>query len=405
MPAYLYRAVHASGIVRQGRLIAANENALASSLQASGLELISARIAKSPLPLFSCKPTRFSSSLPHLMVLCRQLADLLQAGVPLLNSLEQVAAAMPSGRLPEILIAMAQDIEHGVGLTPAFAQYPALFDPVFLALLRTGEASGDCAGCFARLAEHLKGRARVAAQLKRALRYPLFLFLVAAGTVSFMMTMVVPQIAEFLRSLNGELPFSTRLLILVSDMFGAGWWLLLITLGGVFAVTKILRRQSSAFALRFDRGLLRVPLWGEALHQLCVAPFAESFALLLPSGLSVTESLAIAAPSLQNRALIAQAREAKNRVEQGEKLSAVMEGLLSPFALQMLRVGEQSGQLPKALQDIARHYDETIKDTVERLIGALEPALTLLIGGLLAWVVLAVLGPIYGNLGKIGQVP
>ena len=242
-------------------------------------------------------------------------------------------------------------------------------------------------------------------QIKRALRYPLFLMLVATATTSFMLTMVVPQIVDFLLSTGGELPLSTKILIAFSKGFSACWWLALATSFVLFFTLRFFRQSAKSFALFQDRLLLSLPVLGPTLRQFATARFAENFAVLLKNGVALPESLALAATTFTNQALREAAKEAQRAVIAGTPLSKAATSLFPPLVIQMLRIGEQSGQLNKALQDVTRHYDLEVKDRVERLIAAIEPALTILVGGLLAWVVLAVLGPIYGNLAHLSQVP
>ncbi|MDD3287755.1 MAG: type II secretion system F family protein [Alphaproteobacteria bacterium] len=400
MPSYNYRAVHASGKIQKGFISASNENELILALKNSGHELITAH-AQTRSSIF--KP-RLSSG--RLASLCGQIADLLRAGVPLLTAITQVKMALPGNDgMSDCLGAIAFDISHGTSLTEAFSHHPKLFDAVFLALLQAGEKSGDPAATFERLSAHLEWKAQISEQIRRALHYPIFLFLVAGSATCFMMAMVVPQIVDFLASIQENPPLSTRLLIKLSYLFSAGWWILLaLPVTAAITIAQI-RRHSRTAAELFDKALLFIPFIGPIMRQQAMARFAKSLLLLLQSGTSLPESLRIATGTLQNLSLMNFATYAEEYVGAGRPLSYAFAGLLSPFAVQMLLVGEQSGKLTKALDEITRHYENATKNSVNKFIGSLEPALTMLIGGLLAWVVLAVLGPIYGSLEVIGQAP
>lgn len=403
MPAYTYRATNAAGRIQRGSITAANENELAHYLGESGLELIEAKARRVETGVSRLRAFREGSSLRQRILLCGQLEDLLRAGLPLPAALRSVAEAMPQTALRDQLAAVMRDIDNGAGVAASFARHPRAFDAVFVAILAAGESGGDLAATFGRLAQHLRWQDKVRELLRRALRYPLFLLCVALGATGFMMTMVVPQVVGLLLSLDSDLPRSTRWLIAASDAFAAAWWTLPLIAGGGGLATRLLRRHSESAALRLDGWLLRVPVFGPLLRQLAVARFAYSFAALLQSHTPMPVALHTAAAVLNNRALRAAALTAKQRLEAGLPLSAATAELFPPFVTQSLKVGETSGQLPKTLNEVTRHYDAELQATVERLIGALEPALTLLVGGLLAWVVLAVLGPVYGSLGKLSQ--
>jgi len=405
VPAYRYRAVSASGRIQRGQLAAAHENELGHFLRESGLELIEAR-AQTPIALPGwLRGLRERSPLLQRVNLCSQLEDLLRAGLPFLTALHTVINTVAPGLLRDRLDSIAHAINHGSPIAAAFARHPRLFNPVFLAVLSTGETSGDLAATFAQLAKQLRWQERLQIQLSRTLRYPLFLLCLALGVMTFMMTMVVPQVIAFLNSISGDLPFLTRLLIRVSEGFAAGGWLALVSLVAGILILFTAKRYSPSLALEQDRLLLALPGLGPAIRKIAVARFAQSLALLLQSGVSLPSSLRYATAVLGNRALIEAANFAERQIQAGHTLSSATVDVFPPLVTQMLRVGEQSGQLPKTLDEVTRYYDAEVQSTVERFIGSLEPALTIAVGALLAWVVLAVLGPVYGSLAKVGMMP
>ena len=405
MPAYSYRAVNVSGRITQGVMTAANESELAQYLGASRLELIEARekkqkAAHAPAARFALRrvPPR------ALALFGSQTSQLLQAGVPLMTALGDLAATMETGDLRDALNDAMRSLEQGSRVTEAFARQASVFPPIFVAILASGEASGDLARAFDQVASYVTGRARMAERLNRALRYPLFLLFVASAVITFMMTLVVPQIVAFLNSMDGHLPMATRVLIALSDAFGAFWWVVgLVVLTAVAAVV-VARRVSSRVAQAVDGALLRLPALGLVVEKMMLARFAQCFSILAQSNLSIPESLQGARATLGNRWLEARLDVAAQRIASGYALSEAMKGVFPPFALRVMRVGEQSGNLPKSFADIAAYFEREAADQAERMIGALEPGLTLFVGGVMAWIVLAVLGPIYGSLAAINAV-
>jgi type IV pilus assembly protein PilC len=399
MPAYNYRAVNPAGRIAQGQIAAANEHELFQRLHEAGLELIAAR-AKSEHAMHV--PT-FARSNPRMLAeLCSQMSDLLLAGLPFREALKHIVEAGDTGAMHNALSDIARAIDHGGRLSESFARFPQLFSSLFTSILAAGEASGDLPQTFARLARYTETQARTREQLGRALRYPLFLLLIASGAIVFMMTQVVPQIVEFLGSIDGELPLSTKILITVSNIVAMGWWMVAGALVGAAFIATIMRRNSADAARWIDGIILRMPIIGAVIRKIAVARFMQNFSLLFESGLGVIGSLRAARATTGNYAIEAMLVNAEKLVMSGQPLSAAMEGILPAFSLRIIRVGEQSGKLAKGLADIATTQEREMARITERFIGSLEPALTLGIGILLAWIVLAVLGPIYGGLGKLG---
>lgn len=401
MPAYRYRAVHPSGRIHHGEMTVVNEHELIRFLGESGLELLDAR-PPAPGPVRRLAAGRLSRpGLRERVLLCRQLASLLRAGLPFMDAFQGITEALPPDRWRNTLEAIARDVNQGSSIAAAFGRYPVLFGTVFRALLKTGEVGGNLAATFDRLADYTERQAAFRERLNRALRYPLFLVTVALGVTIFMVTSVVPQVMEFLGSVAQTLPLSTRLLVALSTLAAKGWWLVLLAVLAASFILFVARGRSPAFAQQSDGWALSLPGLGRVLRQLALARFSDGFALLLQSGADLPLALDTAKDVLGNRALVAAAAEANRRLQDGESLSSALSLLFPRAVTQRIRVGEKSGRLVETLIDVARVYDDETKLAVDAFIGALEPALTILVGGLLGWVVLAVLGPVYGSLGKL----
>jgi len=401
MTSFAYRAVHSSGRIQKGHMTAANENELAFVLRQLDLELIDARSQKqNRFPRFAFLSYEHIDPQQRI-ALCSQMEDLLRAGLPFAECLTLIIEAMPNGLLQTRLVSIARAVRAGQSASQAFAQHARLFDPVFLAILEAGEKSGNLGETFARLAGQLRWQHKVKKALSRALRYPLFLLCVVFGVTCFMLGLVVPELVLFLTSLGTNLPFFTRLLIGCADLFALVWWV--VPAGALLAGLGLAagRHASSSFAEKSDGWLLALPGLGPVLRKLALARFATSFTILMKSGLTMQAALRIATATLGNRFLAARAREAAAHIEAGRSLSQATSLLFPPLVLQMVKGGEKSGAMTKALDEVARLYETDIHDSVDSFLGALEPALTLFVGALLAWIVLAVLGPVYGSLGSL----
>lgn len=400
MKTFAYRAVHACGKIHQGTLAAENENALAFALGRRQLELIDAREKKNFAPRQASLPSRRVAAKDK-AAFSSQMDDLLRAGIPLPQALELTLEACGEGGMRDAITALETSVRSGCGIAQALRAQNGLFDPIALALLETGERSGDLAQAFASLSAHLNAQETLRAALRRALRYPLFLMCVAGAATGFMLGWVVPQIVGFLASETRDLPFATRLLVASADAFLATWWIPLVAAGFCFVLIKALRRVSESMARAVDGLVLNIPFFGPLNRALALARFMQGLALLLKNGAPLLDSLRACAHVLNNRALEAQVEKAREALLSGASFSVATMGFFPPFVSKTLKISERSGAFLSVLEETARTTEKRVNEKVRSFLGALEPALTSLVGGVLAWVVLAVLGPLYASLGSL----
>lgn len=397
MTLYSYRAVAATGRMHSGQMEADNEQALGRILTAKGLELIELRTKTKRPALWPANKIPLADK----QTFCAQMQTLLSSGLTLENAIQTIEGSLPQGPLKDFLVTLREDLLSGQSLRNAFERHSDFAEPVFLALLATGEATGNLSRSFGHLAAYIGRSAALRRTFVRAVRYPLFLFSLAFGVTCFMMVFVVPEIVGFLTNNGGALPFATRLLITLAKGFEWLWWLV-PTLGIAFSLAFLtLRRLDSAFASASDEQLLRLPVVGSLIRKQALARLTCSLGLLLQSGHTLPQAIETSRETLGNRALSKQLSQAHTELLQGASFSKATENLLPDFYRQMIAVAESGGNLPDVLATIARHSDVEAHDAVQSFLGALEPALTLFVGGLLAWVVLAVLGPVYGALGTL----
>ncbi len=401
MPYYAYRAIHASGRLSRGERDAANENELAHDLSQAGLELIDARLKKERA-LRNFLP-RKGISRRELAEFCQRLSGLLKAGISLPDALLENQSSTDNRILADALAQISKALANGKGVADSFALFPNLFSPIFLAIVGAGEKTGDMSAVFDLLARDTSAEAEARERLSRALRYPAFLFFVAGSATAFMMTAVVPQIVQFLNGIQGTLPVATRMLVSVSSLIAtyggdAVFGLALLATSAVFA-----RKYHPPFALTADKALLRLPVLGGIVLKSDTARFARSFSILFRSGCDMASCLRQAAETMSNRALQSGIDSARQRIMDGASLSHALNGVLPPAAAGILRTGEKSGDLIQSLDAIAAAYDREAAHATDTFLGMLEPSLTLAIGAVMAWTVLAVLGPLYGSLSVLGS--
>lgn len=401
MPEFTYRAMDQRRRWLRGRLRAANEFELDQRLRDRGLDLITCKVLKAQRGM-SLLTRRVKQH--DLTELCIHLEQMNNAGVPLLESLAEARDSIGSPRLQDVLTEVHRDVNQGVPLSQAFAAHPKVFDVVFISLIEAGEATGNLTDSFRELVRHLKWSQEMTTRVKKATRYPMVLGVAVIIVLLVMMALVVPQVVELLRSLRTELPIATVALITVSQVFQDYWYLILLAPPAVAAAVRMARELSADFALRVDSLTLRLPVVGETIKKMNFARFAHILAATFRSGIDVLGCLETAGRMVRNRSLRQAVDVVSERVQVGEPLSLAMHttGEFSPMVIHMVRVGENSGNLVETLDAVAQFYDRDVNDAVDGMIAMIEPALIVLMGGMMAWIALAVFGPIYSNISVLG---
>ncbi len=399
MPLMHYRAVDERGRKLAGRIEAVNPDDLELRLARLGLDLVNFREVKAGRALGRGRVRR-----GDLIGFCFHMEQLVTAGVPVLEGLATLRDSAGNPRLREVLAGMIESIEGGETLSGAMQAHPRVFGPVFVNLVRAGELSGKLGEVLGSLNEHLKWQNEQLALVRRLLTYPAIAGSAVVLVVCFLMIHLVPQLVSFIEGTNEALPVHTRVLILVSDVFIAYWPLILPAPVVAGFLAGALCRLSPAAAYAADDLKLRVWLIGPIVRKIILARFASSFALLYASGITVLECARICEGLAGNRAVEDAIRRAGRKIAEGASISAGFEatGLFSPLVLRMLRLGESTGGLDAALLNVSRYYGRNVTESMERLQAMLGPAITLVLGGLLFWVVFSVLGPIYDLVSEIG---
>ena len=399
MPLMRYKAMDERGRRLTGRIEAANAADLEARLSRLGLDLVTFRETKAGRTAGRGRVRR-----GDLIGFCFHMEQLLSAGVPVLEGLAILRDSTGNPRLRDVLAGMVESVEGGETLSGAMREHPRVFGAVFVNLVHAGEISGRLGEILGSLNEHLKWQNEQVALLRRLLTYPSIAGTAVMLVVFFLMAYLVPQLVSFIEGMGRELPFHTRALILVSDAFVAYWYLVPAAPIAVFAAVRALCRTSAAAAYAVDDWKLRVWPVGPIMKKIIVARFAGSFALLYASGITVLECIRICEGLAGNRAVEHATRRAGAKIAEGAGISAGFEatGLFSPLVLRMLRLGESTGGLDTALLNVSRYYNRGVTESMEQLQAMLGPAITLVLGMILFWVIFSVLGPIYDLIAAVG---
>lgn len=395
MATFDYRAIDQTGLNAKGQMDALNDADLEIRLERMGLDLITFKeTEKSRNPL---SKNRVSNR--DLVMFCFQLEQLTTAGVPILEGLSDLQESTINPYFQKVLGAISAEVEGGKMLSDALAAHPDVFDEVFVSLVGAGEQTGQLSTVFDNLSSTLKWQDELFAQTKRLLAYPLFVFVVVMLAVTFLMIYLVPEMVKFISSLGQELPLNTRILIFVSDAFVNYWWLFL-TLPVVMVLGVMTWIKSSPDArYKFDYFKLKLPLTGDILNKIIMARFARYFALMYQTGIPVLQAIKTCEDIVGNRVIADALSRAHAQITAGDSMSESFRnaGLFPPLVVRMIKVGETSGALDKSLLNISYFYDRDVDELMQKMLKMLEPGLTVVLGLILMFIMVSVLGPVYDS--------
>ncbi len=395
---FSYKAVDALGRTAKGIQDAANLIDLELRLKRSGLDLINAKEENNTSSFGSTRVKRID-----LITFFFNLDQLTRAGVPLLECLADLRDSMEEPTFREIIANLVESIHSGKKLSQAMAQHPNAFDKITVNLTCAGEDSGKLPDIFRHLTESLKWQDEMASQTKSMLMLPAFVGIVVVVSTFFMMIYLVPQLVAFIKGMGQEIPFQTRLLIATSDIFVNYWYVILAAPFVIFGLYKIALKFNPDLQYHVDN--LKITVWpiGPVMRKIILARFANTFAMMYSSGISILDCIANSR-DLANNLVIAQSlQDVMHEIESGKNLTQSFEktGIFPPLVVRMLKVGEATGQLDLALLNVSYFYDRDVKDSIKRVQVLIEPAMTLILGTLLGWVMLSVLSPIYDLISKV----
>lgn len=399
MPSFRYKAIDMDGRSARGRLDAFNEVDLELRLRKMGLDLITSRVlARNAPAIGSSSVTR-----QDLITFCFDMEQISRAGIPLVDGLRDLRDGLDNPRFRDVLTSTIEDIEGGKTLSQSLAAFPKVFNRVFISLIRAGELSGQLTEVFENLGMTLKWQDELIAQTRKLLMYPAMVFVVVGGVVIFLLLYLVPQVVTLLKTMGLELPLQTRILIALSELTAEYWYLLLVIPVLAISIGGFAIRSSPRARYAFDYFLLRLPVIGQIMQKILLARFANFFALMYRSGITVLEAIRTSEDIVANGYVADGLRRAGQQINAGENLSEAFQnlGMFPPLVVRMLRVGESTGALDTALMNITYFYNRDVKESVDKALKLLEPTLTLFLGIILALILFSVLTPVYNILGQL----
>lgn len=398
MPTYNYTAINKEGRTIRGVVVADNELDLEARLKEQELDIVGAR------ELMAKKGSRFGKiKLKDMIIMCLHMEQLDRAGVPLHDAIADVRDSSDSPKLRDILTGVYESVKNGDMLSKAMAAYPRVFNEVFTGLIASGEKTGNLSDAFVHLADHLKWSAEIRRKIKKATRYPLVLLAVITAVIAVLMIFVVPKMVDFIISQGFGLPLHTRALIAVSKAFEDYWYVIIGTPVAIVLLLIAWYRLSEPFAYRMDALFLRLPLIGPTMRKIDLARFTHFFAVMFNSGIDVLEALEGAKGVVGNRVLREAVELVKTNVSEGTSLtqSLRMSNQFPNLVIRMFKVGEDSGNMKEALENINFFYNREVNDAVDSMVGAIQPILTVVMGAMIFWIIAAVFGPLYESFSKM----
>lgn len=398
MSLFAYKAMDTLGHTSRGQMQAVNLVDLESRLRKLGLDLIDGQVATPRI-------WHLSHSVPRreLINFCFHMEMLARAGIPIMEAMADVRDTTESPRLKQAMVALIESVEGGQHLSRAMEEHPDVFSSVMVSVIRAGEQSGRFQDVLLKLADNLKWEDELASYTTRLFIYPAIVSALVVAALSVAMIFVVPQLAQLFASSGLQLPLHTRALIATSFFFVHYWHVMLIGLAAAIIGMKVGLATLPGLRFRFDGLMLRLPIVGHILKKIILCRFTSLFALMYASGITIMDAMRLCEGIVGNTVMRAGLIQARELMAEGHSLTEAFSqtDVFPPLVIRMMRVGEQAGNLEQALSNASYFFDRDVKEATLRLQAMIEPLLTTLLGGIMLWVMLSVLGPVYNIITKL----
>ncbi len=400
MPDYRFKTIDQVGKVRADTMIASNPMELEKRLGSMGFDLLSYKEqSKASRSIFRRK----SISRRELINFTFHIEQLIKAGVPLLDSLRDIRDSLDYSHFTDVLQTIIDDIEGGKTLSLALNEHQHIFDKVYVTLVRVGEETGMLSDVLNDLSETLRWQDELAAHTRKIMIYPSIVTVIVLAVVAFLMIYLMPQLLPFIKSIGTEIPTHTRVLLSVSAFFVEFWYILFSLPFIIYAVIKILVNNSPRALYIIDGLKLRIWLFGPLLMKIKLARFANYFAMMYSSGITVLDSLTISEDMVDNVVLQESINTARTRIAEGTQISESFEstGIFPTMIVRMLKIGEDTGAMDDALLNVSYFYNREVRESIDKLEPAMMPVLTVFLGLIMMWIMMSVLGPVYDAVSNV----
>ena len=409
MSQYLYSGRSARGELVRGSLDGESEDAVAARLLQDGVTPISIAAgadgpaSSAPLQQLARRLGLGKPKTADLVLFTRQMYTIVKSGIPLLRGLRGLAGSTHNVVLRRALEDVLRGLEAGRDLATSFGRHPELFPEIYLNIIAVGEATGTLEAAFMRLGDYLRQEQDLQDRVKSALRYPLIVVLTIAIAIGIITTFVIPRFAPLFRALGNDIPLPTRIIMGASEIARRDWyWVLAAGAALIFGVRAYVRTPDGR--MRWHKLLLALPVIGPLAHQAILARLSRTLSIAITAGMPMLQTLTIIARVCGNDFMAERMLRLRDRVERGEPLSraAAAVGMFPPLVLQMIAVGEETGELPELLDEVAGFYEREVEFALNTLSAAVEPILIVLVGGMVLILALGVFLPMWNMIAKAG---
>ncbi|BCE00947.1 type II secretion system F family protein [Marinicellulosiphila megalodicopiae] len=400
MSEYKYKSMDEYGKSFEGRMHANNVFELEALINNQDQDLINYKVVKQrAFRLGARKLNR--KDIINMVV---QLEQLTKSGVPLLDGLSDLRDSADEGYYRDLLSSLVESIQGGKTFSEALKDFENDFDQVFISLIEIGEESGELDKILKDMGASLRWIDELISATVKLLTYPAIVGLVVLAVTGFLMVYLVPQILPFILEMGGEVPFHTKALIIVSGVFINYWWAIFIMPFIIFYTLKTMGKRSKKVKYRLDYLKLKAPIFGNILLKIKLARLANYMSLLYASGINVLRALQICENLMDNAVLEEALREVGKKIRDGKGISDSFKQtqIFPPLVIRMVKVGESTGNLDESLLNISYFYNREVQGAIDKIEPAISPILSVVMGTLLGWIMMSVLGPVWDAIGNIG---
>jgi MSHA biogenesis protein MshG len=405
MPAFAYRGRDARGGLVTGRLEGASSGSVADQLLAIGVTPVDISLARESGGITVPEWWRKLSAPPisdvDVMLFSRQMYALLKAGVPILRALAGLQQSTNNRSLAEVIADLRTGLDAGRELSAAMRSHPRVFSPFYISVIRIGETTGELDQSFNRMFEYMEFDKEIRDRIKAAVRYPIIVLVVIAAAVAIVNLAVIPAFAKIFETQKVPLPLLTQLLIGTSNVFLA-YWPAMLAAFVVAVVGAQMYVGTEQGRYQWDRWKLRLPLAGPIILRATLARFARGMALAIRAGVPIVQAMSVVAEVVANSHMALRIRSMRDSIERGETVlrTATAAAIFTPVVLEMISVGEETGELDSLMTEVADMYEREVDYEIKNLAANIEPILTVVLGVMVLILALGVFLPIW-NLGNV----
>ncbi len=405
MPSFAYKAKMLSGTITEGKVEAKDKKAAVEQLRSQ--KLIPLEISESSKSLAEIiagiNPLKPKVKAKELVLFSRQLSTLVSAGVPLVQGLTILEEQVETKVFKEIIHAIREDIEAGQSITDALSKHPSTFEELYVSMIKAGEVGGILDVILERLSSYLEATEELKGKVKSAMMYPLVVSTIAGGVTVFLLIFVIPTFQKIFAGFGAELPTITQVVITASDFLKKFWYMVIITPIGLVMGLKYYRK-TDAGKLMTDRLSLKLPVFGMILRKVAVAKFTRTLATLIKSGVPILQAMETVAKTSGNKVIEIAVMSSRESIKEGERIATPLKKaqVFPPMVVQMVSIGEETGNLDAMLAKIADFYDSEVDAAVKALTSMIEPLIIVAMGLVIGFIVIAMFMPMF-SLGDLAS--